>query len=105
MSDVTALVPTNQWEYTLYKVNYYGDEAHTQLLGTMYVSAAYEGHLISDIEECGPWDHSPYWYTWESVVENVPHPRVIGHLYGIPMYEGGRESGRREAIKRGLING
>lgn len=105
MSGSTKLVPTAQWEYALYKVNYYADEAHTQLLRTDYIASSYECHLVGDIEERGPWSDKPYWYTWEPVVDSVPHPRKIGHLYGIPMYESGHEHGRREAIKRGLING
>lgn len=99
---MTQLVPVSQWVYALFKVDYYADEAYTKLIRTSYFAASCDNHLVSDIEEAGPWSNRPYWYAWDVVADDVGHPRVIGQLYGRSVYESGRAFGERLAKQRGL---
>ena len=97
---VTELVPTSQWVYNLARVTYHRDEdADAECV--RYIAYAFENHLIADIEDAWPASWLTY-YKWEDVAENIGHPRVIGNIYGHPMYEDGKCHGQRIAEKKNL---
>jgi hypothetical protein len=98
---VTALVPTDQWVYDLYRVTYHDSEDGPARV-TIHVASSFEGHLRADIEERWPGEWATH-YRWELVAEDVGHPRVVGNLYGQSVYEGGLEHGERVARKLGLL--
>ena len=89
------LVPVAQWVYDLYKVTYWRDEQMTRFIKTMFFASSSEGHLLADIDENAP--GSECYYTWETVKENVGHPRQIGTLHGLPISESARSHGERLA--------
>ena len=94
----TQLVPVSQWVYDLYKVTYWSgdpDVAGSRVVKTTHIASSSEGHLQSDANESAPSDES--YYTWEVVKENIGHPRVVGSMHGISIYEGGLSHGRRLA--------
>ena len=91
------LVPVSQWVYDLYKVTFWNSDpaaGGTRLSAQpIHIAASSEGHMESEA-----WGNAPSWaeyMTWEIVKENVGQPRVVGSMYGINVYEGGRSHGRR----------
>lgn len=98
---ITQLVPVSEWVYYLYKVELKHGE-HGKVFHTSYIASSYEGHLMGDIDDLiGRMEN--IWYQWERVSDDpIGHHRVVGNLYGRPLYESGREHGQREADKRGL---
>jgi hypothetical protein len=90
------LIPVSQWVYNLYKVTYWSGDpavAGSRQVSSTSITASCENHLSSDA-----WEHPPRnaeFITWEVVKENVGHPRVIGKLYGLPLYETGYSHGQR----------
>lgn len=92
---VTNLIPVSSWTYNLYRVEFYtaDPEAGGRLLKTDYCAAAFENHLIADCNERAPGGCN--WFVWEIEKDNVGHPRVVGSLYGLPVYETGWKHGHR----------
>ena len=96
--NTVELVPVSQWVYDLYKVTYWSgdpDVAGSQVIKTAHIASSSESHLQSDANENAPRDDC--YYTWEVVKENVSHPRVVGSIHGLPIYEAGFIHGRRLA--------
>jgi len=91
------LIPTDEWVYNLYKVEYWTDNAADggRLIKTIYLASSCDNHMWSDANE-----HAPYncnCISTEVVRANVGHPRVVGHLYGQAVYEDSLAHGRRIA--------
>ncbi len=93
------LVPVSEWVYDLYKVSYWTEppELDGKLISTKHIASSCDNHLASDANENAP--HRCNWMSWEVVKENVGHPRVIGHMHGLPMHEDGLSFGRRLAAQ------
>lgn len=100
---MTRLIPTSQWVYCLFEVNYLDVEGGEVLHGPFYVCSSCDAHLEADVQGRWPGQHCQ-WATWEPVdgADDVGQPRVVGSLYGHPLYEDSWSHGEREAGKRGL---
>jgi hypothetical protein len=95
--DATAeLVPTSQWVYDLYRVQYWqGEPTVGRVIKTVHLAASCRQHLSSDVDE-----HAPSgcdYITWDVVKHNVGHPRVVGIIHGLPMSESALSFGARLA--------
>lgn len=100
MFKTVELVPVSKWVYDLYKVTYspsYGSGEKVK-----YLASSCENHLESDIENNWPSDYYET-YQYEKVLDNVGHPRSIGHLYGLNMSESAISHGERIAKEKGFI--
>ena len=87
------LIPVSEWVYNLYQVKYWTTAGMTTLLSTVYLAST-DWHIGGEAEDNVPSDRCE-WITWELERENVGHPRVVGQMYGQPVYESGRNHGRR----------
>lgn len=92
------LVQVSQWTYDLYKVTYWTNDPAlpgSREIRSTPIAASSEGHMNSEA-----WEHAPSqaeFMTWEITKENVGHPRIVGQMYGINVYEPGAIHGRRLA--------
>lgn len=94
------LLPISQWVYGLYRVTYHEREDLPAKL-TRYNVSTCDSHLECEVKEEWPGEWAK-WFKWELVEDKVSPPRVIGNVYGTPLYESGWAAGKREKEKRGL---
>ena len=96
---LTPLKPVSEWVYDLYKVTYL-DKENGHEIRHQYITASYEGHLESDINDNWP-TPAATWYTYEVVAKNVGHPRKYRGFHGM-VSDDGITHGRQVAAKLGL---
>lgn len=85
---MSQLVPVSEWVFNRYRITYMRDETGPVLLTKHLVST--DNHVASSVEE--HWPSSSYnYYRYEVVEENVPAPRQIGNMHGVPVYADGWE--------------
>ena len=93
LTEVTKLTKVDDWEWTLYKVDYCKEEGGWIKLTRYLVSTP--DHVEHEIFMLDDWPSSVYkWAEWEEV-RRVDPPPHIGNIYGAPLSEGGWSYGRR----------
>ena len=99
MNNTTQLIPVSQWVYDLFKVTYWSVEPEKDgyQMKTIHLAVASENHLKADADENIP--EACTFMTWERVKENVGHPRIVGSIYGQPIYEDSWTHGKRLSEK------
>lgn len=96
------LVPVSEWEYDLYRVEYWTENAADggRKIKTVFIAGSCENHVWSDANEHCP--HNCNCISVQLEKENVGHPRVIGNLHGLNVHEDGLSHGKRLAAAYGL---
>lgn len=105
MSDLadytTPLVPVSEWQFYLYKVEYFYRSDDTAPMKTIYLVST-DTHIDSDVQDNSPNDH---WTRYqETEIAEVRRPRQVGQIHGIRMDESARSAGEREAKAKGLMS-
>lgn len=99
--DVTVpLRPVSEWVYSLARVEYREREDGPIVLQRFIAYTSDDG-LVFDILEDWPFFRDGY-YAWVRVAEEIPHPRVIGSIYGQSIHESPQVHGSRIAAEMGL---
>ena len=95
----TKLVPASEWVYNLYAVQFFTKDpmAGGQYIKTIFLASSNENHLETDANEHAP-SNCEYIH-WNVVKEDVGHPRVIGNVYGVPIYEDSLTFGKRLSLR------
>jgi len=94
---MTELVPVSQWVYNLYKVIYWASDPDlpgSRQIRSTSIAASSESHLNSLAWDLEYAPRDAEYMTRELVRENVGHPRVIGQMHGLSVYENGHSHGR-----------
>lgn len=87
----TQLVPVSEWRYHLYAIRYTDEKGNT-LEVRVLASTDHDGTILALASEYA--DHPRCeWIEWYCIEENIPHPRVIGQIYGTPIHENGWSHG------------
>lgn len=93
---LTELVPTSQWIYNLYKVEF-SEEENGKPFKTQFLVSTDDHVNYKCNERCGEMNRSTMiWYSWTIEKENVQHPKIAYHMdYGngrrFAVYEDGWE--------------
>lgn len=97
---VAQLIPVSEWEFYLYRVEYFYRADDEKPTWTKYLVST-DTHIDGEIQEYAPNDH------WTRYMEHeigvVRRPRQVGTVHGMRMDESAIEAGQREARARGLV--